>query len=142
MGVCLITPKLHILPRELIFKFKAIVLEEGIIEFSIMEPPAIKWRTGEGKCRGNHTAINRKQLNTLTSPMEGLQMRHVNLTLKVAFSCEIYFNRLPLSPLRRGKNAQLFAQATSSSHSPKYRAFFFLNISLKLKLNADTLLQR
>lgn len=31
---------------------------------------------GEGKCRGNHAAINRKQLNTLTSAMEGLQTHH------------------------------------------------------------------
>lgn len=38
-------------PEESIFKFKATVLQVHIIEFSIMEPAAIKWRA-RGGCAG------------------------------------------------------------------------------------------
>lgn len=77
--------------------------------------------------------------------MEGLQTNH-------HMPCELDIDGKPLA-LRsisigyhflhlcsRKKNPQLYAQAISSSHSPKYKALFFLNISLKLKLTADTLL--
>lgn len=80
----LITPKMHrFKTRESIFKFKATVLQVHIIEFSIMEPPAIKWggSRAEGKeplqSKKTTRQINTKQLNTLTSTaMEGLQTNH------------------------------------------------------------------
>lgn len=138
------TPKMHDLKlRESILKFKPTVLQVLIIEFSIMEPPAIrkkKWGAGGQRepllQSKDRTAINTKQLNTLTSTaMEGLQTNHhMPCELDIdgkPLASEIYFNRLPLSPPlqrarkqekereRERKNPQLYAQAISSSHSPQ-----------------------
>lgn len=112
-----------------------------------MEPPAIKGgggHRGESNCRANHTAINTKQLNTLTSTaMEGLQTNH-------HMPCELDIDGKPLA-LRSLSIGYHFLHLCSKIHSftrrpysaptaPKYKAFFFLNIGLKLKLTVDTLL--
>ena len=114
------TPKMHDLKlRESILKFKPTVLQVQVIEFSIMEPPAIKKRGGRAGVRGepllqskDRTAINTKQLNTLTSTaMEGLQTNHhMPCELDIdgkPLASEIYFNRLPLSPpLQRARKQE------------------------------------
>lgn len=77
--------------------------------------------------------------------MEGLQTHHhapCELDIEGSFQLWDLFQRATTFSTSEGKKktSLLFAQAISSSHSPKYIAFFFLNISLKLKLSADTLL--
>lgn len=64
-----ITPKMHDLkPRHRFSNLKLLFLQVHIIEFSIMEPPAIK-RGAEENATAERTArrINTEQLNTLTS---------------------------------------------------------------------------
>lgn len=79
--------------------------------------------------------------------MEGLQTNHhmpceldIDGKPLALRSISIGYHFLHLCSKAEKKNPQLYAQATSSSHSLKYKALFFLNIGLKLKLTADTLL--
>lgn len=132
--LCLLRRKCAISRGESIYKFKATVLQVHIIEFSVMEPPAIKRGSrGESNCRTNRTAINTKQLNTLTSTaMEGLQTNH-------HMPCELDIDGKPfaLRCLSVGYDfLHLCSKIHSFTHRPypamhnsKYRALFFLNLA-------------